>query len=102
MNIDPLAFIAGEVDLLGILKNHTRAQVRAAQRSITAHAAHLAYQVEPRPDEHDALDIILKGLAYGLPTDSSTLARREAAVRYRNQQLHEDRPGNVIRHDPRL
>ena len=65
--LDPAAFLSRDLDLVELLRRVPRERVTDMQRSLAQNAHRLAYLVEKEYEGDDAIDVMLKGMAFGLP-----------------------------------
>ena len=75
--VEPRAFIRGEVDLAATLAPSSRyspMRVAAMQQTLAAHMHSLCYMQGRSHQGDDATDILLRGLAFGLPGDEESSA----------------------------
>jgi hypothetical protein len=65
--VRPEAVLEGGIDVIAMLASIPTEQVVAMQQSIAKNAHRLAYLHERQYDGDDAIDVLLKGMAFGLP-----------------------------------
>ena len=58
---------SGELDVVAWLRQVPRERIAAMQRTLAENAQRLAYLVDRDYEGDDAMDVLLKGLAFGLP-----------------------------------
>ena len=65
--VRPEAVLEGGIDVIEMLASIPTEQVVAMQQSIAKNAHRLAFLHERQYDGDDAIDVLLKGMAFGLP-----------------------------------
>ena len=67
LNVPPAMMLSEKFDLVTYLRTLSASRVTAMQRAVHEHGARVAYLEEAGYEGEDAADILLKGLAFGLP-----------------------------------